>query len=167
MARSCGRQLAWFGLGGVALLTVASLDYRRIVRAAPALYGLGLGALVAVLLLGRTVSGARRWIGVGSFTIQPSEMFKVVFVLMAVWVLTSRLTRTGGLGTLGLTLGALAIPFVLIVKQPDLGTALVLVPVVLALLLGAGATPPAARRASGQRSGRHAGGVVGHEGLPA
>jgi rod shape determining protein RodA len=133
-----GRQLAWFGLGSAVLLAVACLDYRRIVRVAPALYALGLGALVAVLVLGRTVSGARRWIGVGSFTVQPSEMFKVVFVLMAVWVLTSRLARTSGPATLGLTLGILAIPFVLIVKQPDLGTALVLVPVVLALLLGAG-----------------------------
>jgi rod shape determining protein RodA len=75
---------------------------------------------------------------VGSFTIQPSEMFKVVFVLMAVWVLTSRLTRTNGLVTLGLILATLGIPFVLIVKQPDLGTALVLVPVVLALLVGSG-----------------------------
>jgi rod shape determining protein RodA len=132
------RQLAWFGLGVVAMLAVASLDYRRIVGAAPALYTVGLGALVAVLVLGRTVTGARRWIGVGLFTVQPSEMFKVVFVLMAVWVLTSRLARTSGLAALGMTLGALAVPFVLIVKQPDLGTALVLLPVVLALLLGAG-----------------------------
>jgi rod shape determining protein RodA len=132
------RQIAWFGVGAAALLAVASLDYRRIVRAAPALYAAGLGALGAVLILGRTVSGARRWIGVGSFTIQPSEMFKVVFVLMAVWVLTARLTRASGLATVGLTLGVLGIPFLLIVKQPDLGTALVLVPVVVALLVGAG-----------------------------
>ena len=132
------RQLAWFGLGIAALLTVASLDYRRIVGVAPVLYVAGLGALATVLVMGRTVSGARRWIGVGSFTIQPSEMFKVVFVLMAVWVLTSRLARTSGPAALGLTLGTLGLPFVLIVKQPDLGTALVLLPVVLALLLGAG-----------------------------
>jgi len=132
------RQLAWFGLGIAALLTVASLDYRRIVGVAPVLYVAGLGALATVLVMGRTVSGARRWIGVGSFTIQPSEMFKVVFVLMAVWVITSRLARASGLAALGLTMAMLGLPFVLIVKQPDLGTALVLLPVVLALLLGAG-----------------------------
>ena len=132
------RQLAWVGLGVVALLTVASVDYRRVVGAAPVLYVAGLAALAAVLVVGRTVSGARRWIGVGSLTIQPSEMFKVVFVLMAVWVLTSRVSRTSGLAAMGLSLAALSLPFALIVKQPDLGTALVLVPVVLALLLGAG-----------------------------
>jgi rod shape determining protein RodA len=132
------RQLAWFGLGAIALLMVASIDYRRIVRAAPVFYCAGLAALIAVLLMGRTVSGARRWIGVGSFTVQPSEMFKVAFVLMAVWILTSRLAGTSGSAALGMILTALAVPFVLIVKQPDLGTALVLLPVLLALLLGAG-----------------------------
>jgi rod shape determining protein RodA len=133
-----GRQLAWFALGSLVLLVVASVDYRQIVRAAPALYLAGLLALAAVLVMGRTVSGARRWIGVGPFTVQPSEIFKVAFVLMAVWILTSSLARTNGATALGMTLAALAIPFALIVKQPDLGTALVLLPVLLALLLGAG-----------------------------
>lgn len=132
------RQLAWLGLGAVALLAVASIDYRRIVRAAPVLYLAGMMGLAAVLVVGRTVSGARRWIGVGPFTAQPSETFKVAFVLLAVWVLTSRLARTNGATALGVILAALAIPFALIVKQPDLGTALVLLPVLLALLLGAG-----------------------------
>jgi rod shape determining protein RodA len=128
----------WCALGSLALLVVASVDYRQIVRAAPALYLAGLLALAAVLVMGRTVSGARRWIGVGPFTVQPSEIFKVAFVLMAVWILTSSLARTNGATALGMTLAALAIPFALIVKQPDLGTALVLLPVLLALLLGAG-----------------------------
>jgi rod shape determining protein RodA len=132
------RQLLWFGVGFLVLLVVASVDYRQIVRAAPAFYLAGLAGLIAVLVVGRMVSGARRWIGVGPFTVQPSEMFKVAFVLMAVWILTSSLARTNGATALGVTLVALAIPFALIVKQPDLGTALVLLPVLLALLLGAG-----------------------------
>jgi rod shape determining protein RodA len=133
-----GRQLAWFGLGVLAFLLVASIDYRRIVRAAPAFYLAGLAALVGVVVAGRTVSGARRWIGVGSFTVQPSEMFKLAFILIVVWILTSSLARTSGTIALGMILVALSVPFALIVKQPDLGTALVLLPVLLALLLGAG-----------------------------
>jgi rod shape determining protein RodA len=132
------RQLSWLGMGLIALLVVSSLDYRRLVRMAPAIYIAGLAALVTVLVIGRTVSGARRWIGLGPFTFQPSELFKFAFVLMAVWLLTSRAARTGGLTALVLTVPILAVPFALIVKQPDLGTALVLLPVLLAVLVGAG-----------------------------
>ena len=89
------RQLAWFGVGMVALVVVASIDYRRLVRAAPLIYVLGLAALVAVFVLGRTVSGARRWIFVGPVSVQPSELFKLCFVLMAVWLLTLALGPAG------------------------------------------------------------------------
>src|SRR3989442_4841398 len=68
------RQLVWVGVGLVALLVLAALDYRNIVRAAPGLYLLGVALLVAVFRLGRTVSRARRWIHVGPITFQPSEL---------------------------------------------------------------------------------------------
>jgi rod shape determining protein RodA len=132
------RQVAWFGIGLVALLVVASIDYKKLVRIAPLLYLFGLATLVAVFVLGRTVSGARRWIVIGSVSVQPSELFKIVFVLMAVWVLTSRWAQPISRFTLLLVMPVVAIPFVLIMKQPDLGTALLLVPVLLALLVGAG-----------------------------
>ncbi len=140
---------------GCAPAPVSSLDYRRIVRLAPALYVAGLAALVTVLVLGRTVSGARRWIGVGPFTVQPSET--VQGRLRPHGGLGAHLARwpaASGLAALGLTLGVLAVPFVLIVKQPDLGTALVLVPVVLALLVGAGLPLRLVGRASGGRASR-------------
>ena len=132
------RQLAWFGVGLVALVVVASIDYRRLVRAAPALYLLGLAGLGAVFVLGRTVSGARRWIVWGPLSVQPSELFKVAFVLMAVWVITSRWAQPVGRTTVALTLPIVAVPVLLIVKQPDLGTALMLFPVLVVLLVGAG-----------------------------
>jgi rod shape determining protein RodA len=131
------RQLLWFTVGLVALSLVASLDYRRLVRAAPALYLLGLAALIAVFALGRTVSGARRWIVLGPVSIQPSEIFKVCFVLMLVWAITSRWAQPVGKITIALTLPIVAVPAVLIIKQPDLGTALLLVPVLGVLLVGA------------------------------
>ena len=132
------RQLAWFGVGVIALIVMASLDYRKLVRVAPVFYVLGLAGLVAVFTLGRTVSGARRWIALGPVTVQPAELFKLCFVLMAGWILTSRWTRPVGGTTLLLLLPVLAVPVVLIVKQPDLGTALLLFPVLAALLAAAG-----------------------------
>jgi rod shape determining protein RodA len=132
------RQLMWFGIGMVGLLVVASIDYKRMVRMAPALYVAGLVALVAVFVLGRTVSGARRWIVLGPMSVQPSEVFKFCFVLMIAWFLTSRWAQPVSKTTLVLVAPLLVIPVVLIIKQPDLGTALLLVPVLVALLVGAG-----------------------------
>ena len=132
------RQLAWFGVGLFALLVVASLDYRRLVRAAPLFYVLGLAALAAVFVLGRTVSGARRWIVLGSLSIQPAEFFKICFVLAAVWLLSSRWAQPVTGAVLAAALPMIAIPFVLIIKQPDLGTALLMFPVLIVLLVAAG-----------------------------
>ncbi len=132
------RQLAWVGVGGLALLVIASIDYRRLVRMAPLFYVLGLAGLVTVFVLGRTVSGARRWILLGPISVQPSELFKIVFVLMVAWWLSSRWAQSLGRVTVSLVLPIIAVPFVLIVKQPDLGTALLLFPVTVALLVGAG-----------------------------
>ena len=132
------RQLAWVGVGSVALLILASIDYRKLVRMAPLLYLAGLGMLVSVFVLGRTVSGARRWIVLGPASIQPSEVFKICFVLTLVWLLTSRWGQPFGRVSLALLVPIFALPFVLIVKQPDLGTALVLLPMLAILLLGAG-----------------------------
>ena len=132
------RQVVWFGVGVVALLVMASIDYRRLVRAAPILYLLGMGGLLSVFVFGRSVSGARRWILLGPMSVQPSEVFKLCFVLMAVWVLTSRWTQPPGKAALVLIAPVLLVPIVIIIKQPDLGTALLLFPVLTALLVGAG-----------------------------
>ena len=132
------RQLAWFGVGIVALLVMASIDYRRLVQVAPLLYVLGLGALIAVFVFGRTVSGARRWLLLGPVSVQPSEIFKICFVLMAVWLVTSRWAQPIGPTALVLAAPVTMVPMALIVKQPDLGTALLLLPVLLALLVAAG-----------------------------
>src|ERR671918_1965149 len=132
------RQLAWFAVGTLALLVIASIDYRRLVQAAPLLYAIGLAALVAVFVFGRTVSGARRWLLVGPVSVQPSELFKICFVLMAVWLVTSRWVQPVGRTALVLAAPLIVVPAVLILKQPDLGTALLLLPVLIALLVAAG-----------------------------
>jgi rod shape determining protein RodA len=133
------RQLLWVAVGVAGLVAVASVDYRRLVRWGPLLYALGLTGLVAVFVLGRTVSGARRWIAVGPLSVQPSEAFKLCFVLMLVWLLLSRWAQPVSAAVLVALVPLVAVPFGLIVKQPDLGTALLLWPVLIALLVGAGA----------------------------
>lgn len=132
------RQLSWVGVGLVGLIAVVSVDYRNLVRFAPVFYVVGLGLLLSVFILGRTVSGARRWIHLGPLTVQPSELFKLIFIITLAWALTSargeRLSRASLVGTFVL----LGVPFFLVVRQPDLGTALVLVPVLGATLVGLG-----------------------------
>jgi rod shape determining protein RodA len=132
------RQVSWVGVGLVGLLVVASVDYRNLVRTAPVLYVVGLGLLTSVFVLGRTVSGARRWIHLGPLTVQPSELFKLIFIITLAWAFTAgrgeRLSRAALIGTFVL----LGVPFLLVVRQPDLGTALVLVPVLAATLVGIG-----------------------------
>lgn len=132
------RQLSWAGVGLVALLVVVSVDYRNLVRAAPAFYVLGVTLLLTVFIVGRTVSGARRWIHLGPVTFQPSELFKVIFILVLAWALTSRRGQPLSRGVLFGAFALVAVPFLLIVRQPDLGTALVLIPVLAAVLIGVG-----------------------------
>ncbi len=132
------RQLSWVGIGLAALLVVVSLDYRSLVRVAPALYVAGVALLLTVLVLGRTVSGARRWIHLGPITFQPSELFKLIFVLTLAWAVTSRRDEPLSRGALIGTFALAGVPFLLVVRQPDLGTALVLIPVLVAVLVGVG-----------------------------
>ena len=132
------RQISWVGIGLLSLLVMTSLDYRSLVRVAPVLYVGGIGLLLTVLVLGRSVSGARRWIHLGLLTFQPSELFKLVFVLTLAWVLTFRRDEILSRGVLTGALVLAGIPFLLVVRQPDLGTALVLLPVLIAVLVGVG-----------------------------
>ncbi|HLC42587.1 MAG TPA: rod shape-determining protein RodA [Methylomirabilota bacterium] len=130
------RQLIWI-VGGLCLLTIVlSIDYRSLVRIAPGLYVVGFALLAWVFVLGRTVSGARRWIALGPISFQPSELAKLVTILALTWAFTWRRERSRGNLLVALTL--LAPMFVLIVRQPDLGTALVLLPMTAAILLAAG-----------------------------
>ena len=130
------RQLLWVLLGLGLLVLIMSLDYRSLVRIAPALYVIGVILLFAVFVVGRTVSGARRWIALGPISVQPSELAKLILILALAWTLTWRRERFRG--NMWLVLGLLAPMFLLVVKQPDLGTALVLLPVLLAMLLASG-----------------------------
>src|SRR5690349_22482848 len=114
------RQLSWVGIGLVGLIIVISVDYRNLVRAAPVLYVLGVGMLLSVFVLGRTVSGARRWIHLGPLTVQPSELFKLMFIITLAWALATgrgERSRTSLIGIFVL----LGVPFLLVCALPPAG----------------------------------------------
>lgn len=135
------RQIVWVALGLVLLAGVAIFDYARLRDLAPYLYGALVVVLIGTLLFGRVVNGARSWIGIGDFGVQPSEFMKIATILLLARVLERRRASIGEPVTFGLTLGLTLLPMGLILLQPDLGTALVYLPVFLVMAFVAGARP--------------------------
>lgn len=127
------RQLLWIGVGLLLMLLVMVIDYHTFTEFAYVFYGLGLLLLVLTLAFGRVVNASKSWLGVGGVQFQPSELVKVATILMLAAVLGRE--RVHGLGLLNFAAiaGIVGLPVALIMKQPDLGTAVTFVP----LLAGA------------------------------
>ena len=123
-------------LAGVVMFVVAQVPPQRLMALAVPLYMLGVTLLVAVAVFGITKKGARRWLNVG-VVIQPSEIMKIAMPLMLAWWFQK---REGQLRPLDfLVAGALlAVPAALIVKQPDLGTALLVLAAGMSVIVFAG-----------------------------
>lgn len=120
-------QIVWLLVGWGFLFVVTLFDYQFFSRIAYLLYGLNIVALVAVMVIGRTVLGAQRWINLGFFHFQPSETMKLVLIMVFAKHFAKKSPQDGlGFRDLLLPLAFLLIPFGLTVKQPDLGTALLL-----------------------------------------
>jgi cell division protein FtsW len=136
------KRTALFGIAGLLLMRVLSLHGARVVRAlTPAILAISIGLLVVVLMpgIGVQANGAQRWIGAGLFQIQPSEIAKLALVLYGAHLLASRPKMVGRIGTMGPYLGVVALVCVLVVVEPDLGTAMVACLACAALLIAAGA----------------------------
>ena len=131
------RHLIWAGLGLVAFLAVFLVDFRLYVRAGYLAYAAGLAALVAVLFTA-PVKGAHSWFDLGFMKAQPSEFAKLALVLALTQFLASRPGELR-LRDLGLALGLVAVPVALILKQPDMGTAMVFMPMVAVAVFVGGA----------------------------
>jgi rod shape determining protein RodA len=134
------RQAMWVSLGLAGLLVVQGFDYHWLDRYAYVLYVGSVGLLVATAALGAFGGGARRWISVGPVAIQPSEFTKLTLVLALARYLHRQIEPGGRLSLRMLIVPAilLALPAVLVLKQPDLGTVIVLVLTTGAVLLLAG-----------------------------
>jgi rod shape determining protein RodA len=127
------RQIVWVLVGLCLYLTTAFIDYERIGDFAPWIYIGSILLVVAVLIFGTEISGAKRWLNLG-IKIQPSEFAKIGLLVF----LASYLSGPGrSLEDFPYVLASLiicAVPFLLIAKQPDLGTALVLIAITFGVL---------------------------------
>ncbi|MGH7535405.1 MAG: rod shape-determining protein RodA [Gemmatimonadales bacterium] len=139
------RQLVWFGVGIVAGWIVFHVSFRLLEWVAPALYLFSLGLLGLVLAIGTgagTAQSSHSWLSIGGHQIgQPSELAKVATVLMLARYLSGRREPPRSLRDLlvpGLIVG---VPFLLVLKQPDLGSAIVFIGILFAMLFWAGVRP--------------------------
>lgn len=121
-------QLAWLAGGLAAVGLLALWDYRYLLSLAFPFYGLVLLLLLAVMLKGRTVMGARRWLDLGPLHLQPSELAKLAVLLVLARLFHERPPPKGGytLPQLLVPFAIILAPVALVMKQPDLGTALII-----------------------------------------
>ncbi|MCG3147583.1 MAG: Peptidoglycan glycosyltransferase MrdB [Verrucomicrobiae bacterium] len=132
-------QVVWFSLGLALYLVVALVDYRLVCQWAAVWYALAIGLLLLVLLVGKSVHGSKSWLGFGGFGIQPAEFAKLAAITALSYYLFHRTqqqrrqwaTLLGAMALVGL-------PVLLILAQPDLGSAMVLLPICFGLLFVAG-----------------------------
>jgi rod shape determining protein RodA len=124
------KQLIYFSLAAVAFFVVFIIPLRSLIRFIPFIYWFGIFLLLMVEFFGVTKLGATRWLQIPftSFTIQPSELFKPAFLLMIGFLVSNRPPPRGGYQLKDFLYFSfyILLPFVLIAKEPDLGTALIL-----------------------------------------
>lgn len=135
------RQLVWAGLGMVVGFAIIRIDYSQLSKFSRIFYVTTILLLLAVLFLGREVRGTQGWIGVGSLSVQPAELAKILIILSFASFLSK---RQGALNTLRDLIPCflyVLVPFGLILLQPDMGTALVILAIMLGMMFVAGANP--------------------------
>ena len=136
------RQLAWVGLGVLAMSFTYALDHQALAGRSRLLYWGTVAVLLALLLLGkRSQHGGVRWVDLRLFYFQPSDLAKLVLILTLARLLVERSGRLERFSSLLTPLAMAGLLMLLILRQPDLGTALVILPVTLAMLYVAGARP--------------------------
>ena len=134
------RGLMWTGIALIVFVLATSFDYKWLKTFAWPLYAIQLGLLVLTLAIGHGVGGSARWISIGPFDFQFSELAKI---LMGVVLANYLGSRQGRLGSLPSILGACILvgpPFLLVMVQPDLGTSLALLAILVGMLFMSGAS---------------------------
>jgi rod shape determining protein RodA len=133
------RQSMWAGIGLLGMFAALSFDYHWLERYGYALYGSGVALLVLTALIGSSGGGAQRWLIIGPLSMQPSELAKIP-ILVAVCCCLHRAVADTVLPARSLAIPALilVLPILLILRQPDLGTAISICGVVGIVLLIAG-----------------------------
>jgi rod shape determining protein RodA len=132
------RQLIWIAVSLVSLVLVLAVDYKFFISFSPYLYGLIVAVLAATLVFARLVAGTKSWITFGLMQLQPSELAKIVMILVFARLFAEYkspyMTRQHTL----LVLAIAGVPLLLIVLQPDLGTAMTFLAIVGGVFILAG-----------------------------
>jgi rod shape determining protein RodA len=133
------KQAIWLGSGLIVAILVCLFDYRHLQYLAVHVYIVGIGLLVIVAFHGRATMGATRWINLGFINVQPSEVIKVAIILLFARLL-SKISVPQGFSIKDLWRPAfwLLVPTLLILKQPDLGTTVMVVLIAVTMLVFAG-----------------------------
>ena len=137
VTKEYAKQIIWVSLGLVLLIVAAIYDYRNFERYISIVFGVLIILLILTRIFGKTINGAKSWLGIGEFGIQPSEFGKIVYILFLGWYfhkteeLAERKRFLGALGIMVFTMG-------LILIQPDLGTASVYIPIFFFMCFAAG-----------------------------
>jgi rod shape determining protein RodA len=132
------RQIIWALAGLITALVIAMIDYRRFYDLSVYLY---LGTVILLLytcFFGRPVNGARAWVGIGSFGIQPSEFAKITTIILLARYLDGTKRSRNGFFRFALSCAIVFLPMMVILMQPDFGTSLVFIPILLVMTLIAG-----------------------------
>src|SRR5580698_7649928 len=128
------KQMLFLGIGIVVMFGISMVDSHRLLDIANWAYGISVVSLVAVLIphVGQKVLGARRWINLGGGVhFQPSEWVKLVLIIVAARFLWTRVGEEMSWRDIGKVVALIGVPMVLVLKQPDLGTALTYLPVLI------------------------------------
>jgi rod shape determining protein RodA len=132
------RQLLWCIVGIVVMIGISFVSLKFINRIVYWFYAITLFLLVLVLIMGRVGQGAERWLLVGPINIQPSELAKLATILAVAKYLSDKYADVNKIKYFAVSVGMILVPFALIARQPDLGTALVFLALIIPLLYWAG-----------------------------
>ncbi len=132
------KQIVFYFMGLSAAVVVNLLDYHSWARWALVGYWSSIILLLLVPIIGVSAGGAQRWIDIGFFNFQPSEVAKIAFILMLASFLSRPLDELRLVGNFWKAIGMLLLPFLLIMGEPDLGSALVLIPIGLVMMFVGG-----------------------------
>jgi rod shape determining protein RodA len=131
------KQIFWIVGGLIAMFLFAKIDYHKMIDYVPWAYGVCVVALLAVLAVGHKALGAKRWIKIGPMQFQPSEWVKLVLILMVARYFANLGGRSLTWKEIFKAFALVGVPLLLVLKQPDLGTALTYTPILVAgLFLG-------------------------------
>jgi rod shape determining protein RodA len=132
------KQIWWGSVGLAIILALSIMDYRKIYGISLYLYLATLAMLLYTLLFGKLVSGARAWLGFGSFGIQPSEFAKIATIILLARYLDSSKRHSDSFKRFFISCVIVFTPAGLVLIQPDFGTALVFIPILLVMNFIAG-----------------------------